>query len=49
MKYDETLVVADCVTDVLKLSGSKERFTGEVVGIDSSGSTVFIRSADRQF
>jgi hypothetical protein len=37
------------IADAMKLSGSKERFSGVVSEIDASGTTVTIQSGERQF
>lgn len=37
------------VAEVLKMSGSKDRYSGTVIGLDAVGSTAFVLSGERTF
>jgi hypothetical protein len=47
--FNDRAILDDYVAEALKLSGSKQRFSGVVVGYDQVGTTIFISSGKRQF
>ena len=46
-RFNDHTKLDEHVRDTLKLSGSKERFSGVVVGYDQVGTTIFISSGER--
>jgi hypothetical protein len=47
--WEENIRIQQHVSEVLKLSGSKQRYSGVVVGYDQVGTTIFISSGERTF